>query len=104
MITFDEYKYERPIIENIKVVFNELLQAFKSAGSYEEQNDVIEKINNIGSDYSTQANLVYIRASIDTNDEFYQIERDYFDEIGPEFQELQTLFYKELVSTPFERT
>ena len=101
MITFSDYKYERPIINDLKEQFDHLLQSFKLAKSFEEQNEVIEKINSIGSDYSTQSNLAYIRSSIDTNDEFYQKERDYFDEVGPEFQELETAYYKALVSTPF---
>ena len=101
MVTFNEYTYKRPIIEQIKEEFSSLLTDFKSADSYEEQNKVIEKINAIGSDYLTQENLAYIRASIDTNDEFYQKERDYFDEVGPEYQALETAYYKELITTPF---
>jgi M3 family oligoendopeptidase len=101
LIKFDEFQYARPVMDEIKQEFNELLQDFRTAKSYEQQNEVIEKINAIGSDYSTQANLVYIRASIDTNDEYYQKERDYLDEIGPEYQELETAYYKELVATPY---
>ncbi len=98
---FEDYQYARPDMDNVKENFSLLLEQFRSASSYELQNGVIEKINTISNDYSTMANLVYIRASIDTNDEFYQKERDYFDEIGPEYQELETAYYKELVATPF---
>ena len=101
MIKFEDYQYSKLNMAEVKQDFDELLQEFRSASSYDQQNEVIEKINTIGKDYSTMANLVYIRASIDTNDEFYQKERDYFDEIGPEYQELETAYYKELVSTPF---
>lgn len=103
MIKFEDYQYARPDMESVKEDFNMLLEEFRSASSYELQNEVIEKINTIGKDYSTMANLVYIRASIDTNDDFYQKERDYFDEIGPEYQELETAYYKELVTTPFRQ-
>lgn len=103
MLTFEEFEYKRPDMESIKQEFNVLLEQFRSAESFEEQNGVIEKLNAIGSNYSTQSNLMYIRSSIDTNDEFYQKEREYFDEIGPEFQELGTAFYKELVVTPFRK-
>ncbi|WP_432358214.1 M3 family oligoendopeptidase [Sporosarcina sp. UB5] len=103
MLTFEEFEYKRPDMNNIKQEFNSLLEQFHSASSFEEQNNVIEKLNAIGSNYSTQSNLMYIRSSIDTNDEFYQKERDYFDEIGPEFQELGTAYYKELVKTPFRK-
>ena len=101
MLKFEDYVYTKPDMATLKKEFEALLQEFRSASSYEQQNGVMEKINAIGSNYSTQSNLVYIRASIDTNDEFYQAERDYFDEIGPEYQELETAYYKELVSTPF---
>ncbi|WP_339250930.1 M3 family oligoendopeptidase [Sporosarcina sp. FSL W8-0480] len=101
MLKFEEYQYTRPDMESIKSEFNELLEQFRSANSFEEQNEVIAKLNAIGSNYSTHANLAYIRSSINTNDEFYQQEREFFDEIGPEFQELGTAFYKELVVTPF---
>ncbi|MFS0689087.1 M3 family oligoendopeptidase [Sporosarcina sp. 179-K 8C2 HS] len=103
MLTFEEFQYKRPDMQSIKQEFNSLLEQFRSAGSFEDQNVVIEKLNAIGSNYSTQSNLMYIRSSIDTNDDFYQTEREYFDEIGPEFQELGTAFYKELVKTPFRK-
>ena len=61
----------------------------------------MKNINALRNDFSTQANLVYIRASIDTNDEFYQKERDYFDEMSPEVEELVTEYYKALVASPF---
>jgi M3 family oligoendopeptidase len=103
MLTFDKYEYKRPDMDDIKQKFNSLLEQFRSVESFEEQNDIIAKLNAIGSNYSTQSNLMYIRSSIDTNDEFYQKEREYFDEIGPEFQELGTAFYKELVATPYRK-
>ncbi len=103
LLTFDKYEYKRPDMDDIKQKFNTLLDQFRSAESFEEQNGIIGKLNAIGSNYSTQSNLMYIRSSIDTNDEFYQKEREYFDEIGPEFQELGTAFYKELVATPYRK-
>ncbi|MFZ0577301.1 MAG: M3 family oligoendopeptidase, partial [Psychrobacillus psychrotolerans] len=83
MVTFNDYEYKRPNLEQDKSTFRELLTKFKEASSVAEQNEAIENINAFRNDYSTQANLVYIRASIDTNDEFYQKERDYFDETNP---------------------
>lgn len=101
MLKFEDYSYTKPDMATLKKEFEVLLQEFRTASSYEQQNEVMEKINAIGRNYSTQSNLVYIRSSIDTNDAFYQAERDYFDEIGPEYQELETAYYKELVVTPF---
>lgn len=101
MQTFDQYDYQKPDIAQLKNSFHTLLQQFKVANSFEEQNQVIENINRLSNHFSTQENLVYIRASIDTNDDYYQNERDYFDEISPEYQALETAYYKALISSPF---
>lgn len=49
----------------------------------------------------TLASIVYIRASIDLNDEYYQEERDYFDEIRPKVEVFETAFYKTLIQSPY---
>ncbi|WP_026909274.1 M3 family oligoendopeptidase [Paucisalibacillus globulus] len=101
MQTFENYTYERPDLEQTKEKFTGLLEAFKNAASVDEQNEAIEQINKFRAYISTQFNLVFIRASIDTNDEFYQKERDYMDEVVPEIQKLDTDFYKELIKSPY---
>lgn len=101
MVTFDQYTYNRPNFEEAKERFEGLLKAFKEANSMEEQSEAIAKINEFRESFSTQANLAFIRASIDTKDEFYQKERDYFDEVSPQLEELVTAYYKELVSSKF---
>lgn len=101
MATFKEYAYVRPNMEELQGKQRALIEEFKNADTFEEQNTVIEKLNTITNDYSTMANLVYIRASIDTTDEFYQKERDYFDETSPQFEELNTEYYQALIVSPF---
>lgn len=101
MPTFENYTYERPDLELEKDKFNGLLHAFTRAGSHEEATQAIEAINGFRNRLSTLFNLVLIRASINTKDEFYQGERDFFDEIEPELQALSTAFYKELVKSPY---
>lgn len=101
MITFDQYTYQRPDFEEGKSRFEQLLKNFKAANSVEEQSDAIKEINAFREAFSTQANLAFIRASIDTNDAFYQSERDYFDEVSPQIEELVTAYYKELIASKF---
>ncbi|ASN04630.1 M3 family oligoendopeptidase [Virgibacillus necropolis] len=101
MQTFENYTYERPNLEKEKSAFAELLNTFKKASTIEEANDAINEINKFRNRLSTLSNLVYIRASIDTNDEFYQKERDFFDDIEPEIKSLNTDFYKELVVSAY---
>lgn len=101
MITFDEYQYSRPDIADIKEDIKALLEKFTAAQSVEEQSVSIDDINTIRNRYSTMENLVYIRASIDTNDTYYQEERDFLDEQGPIMAELVTEYYKALNASKF---
>lgn len=101
MLKFSDYEYKRPDIEQVKHQFNQLLEAFKQADSLQDQEQVILNVNQLRDGVSTQGNLAFIRASINTKDEFYENEKNYFDEAQPEFEALVTLFYKELVKSPF---
>ncbi|MDZ5712940.1 M3 family oligoendopeptidase [Jeotgalibacillus haloalkalitolerans] len=103
MLKFSDYEYKRPDLEQIKAEFNQQLEAFRDAQALKEQEQIILKINQLRDDVSTQGNLAFIRASINTKDEFYENERNFFDEAGPEFEELSTLFYQELVKSPYRR-
>ena len=103
MVTFKDYAYTRPNVDELKTEVTALIEQFKVAETVEEQSKLIEQINKHRNYYSTMANLVYIRASIDTNDEFYQAERDYFDEVGPIAEEIVFEYYKELVSSKFRK-
>lgn len=100
-VTFKDYQYTRPNLEEMSKEMRALIEQFKEAQTVEQQSEVIEEINAKRNTFSTQANLVYIRASIDTKDNFYQEERDYLDEISPQVDELITEFYQQLVQSPF---
>ena len=102
MQTFKDYEYKRPNIDEFKEITGQLIEQFKAAQTFEQQNEYIEKINEQRNHFATAANLVYIRASVDTNDEYYQTERDYLDEISPVAEEVTFEFYKALVASPFK--
>lgn len=99
--TFENYTYERPNLPQVKLTFKKLVTAFTQAQSLDQANQSLTAINDFRNRLSTMFNLVYIRASIDTNDEYYQNERDFFDEAEPEIRGLTFDFYKELVASPY---
>ena len=101
MLKFKDYKYERPDLGKIKDKFNELLTRFSEAKSFEEQNNVMKEINKLRNNINSMATLVSIRHSINTEDEFYLEENDFFDENSPEFENLDFKFYKELVNSKY---
>ncbi|MEC0308194.1 M3 family oligoendopeptidase [Paenibacillus lautus] len=98
---FSEYRYERPDVKAFEQKFKEQLSAFTSASTYEEQDEAMTRINKLRSEMDTLSQLVYIRHSIDTNDEFYKAEQDFFDENGPVIQEYITDYYRALVDSKF---
>ncbi len=76
---FEDYQYIRPDLEAVGEKFEKLLIDFNEASSFEEQNKIIKEINKIRSNVETMGgNLVYIRHSINTEDEFYAKEQDFF--------------------------
>ncbi|MFS0750715.1 M3 family oligoendopeptidase [Oceanobacillus sp. 1P07AA] len=103
MLTFKDYTYERPDIEKSREKFQQLVDIFKNAPDVKQAIKAIDEINQLRNNLYTMYNLVYIRASIDTKDEYYQQERDHFDLIEPEIQEMVTSFYKVLFESPHEK-
>lgn len=78
MQTFANYTYERPNIPKVKEDFYQKLEQFQNAASLDAAINAIDELNAIRNHLSTMYNLVFIRASIDTRDEFYHNERDFF--------------------------
>lgn len=103
MKKFEEYTYERPDLDEVKVRFHDALNLLKKAEGMSQQVEAIEKINQIRMEVDTMENLVYIRHSIDTNDDFYKAEQDYMDELSPEIHGLVTEFYHVLLESPYRK-
>jgi M3 family oligoendopeptidase len=100
-LKFSEYRYERPNMEEIKTKFATALQKFKQADCIEIQDEAMREMNAIRNDFSTMANICYIRHTVDTNDEFYKQEQDFFDEVEPMMKGLVTDYYNALVNSRF---
>lgn len=98
---FSEYRYERPDVKAFELRIKELLAIFEAASSYEEQDAAMAGINKLRGEFDTQQQIASIRHSIDTNDEFYKAEQDFFDENGPVVQEYVTDYYRALVGSKF---
>ena len=99
---FKDYAYERPDMTKIEADFNILLDKFVKADSFEEQDSVMEKINEIRRDFETAASLVQVRHTLDTTDEYYEKQNDYIDEISPIYEGLISKYYEALVDSKFK--
>ena len=74
-----------------------LIDQFKVASSASEQLNIVTEINETRNHIETMATLASIRHSIDTRDEFYDAEQNYWDEYGPLYEEINSLFYDAVV-------
>ncbi|SDS41429.1 oligoendopeptidase, M3 family [Paenibacillaceae bacterium GAS479] len=101
MLKFSEYRYERPDRDAVATAFKEKITAIRNASSLEEQLEVIAAVNKLRSEVETMFQLVYIRHSVNTTDEFYKAEQDFSDEVGPVFQEFVTDYYRALTESAF---
>ena len=100
---FSEFKYERPNYEKYKEVFIEFIKNIHDSSTYKEQKKYIENINKLRNNIETMQTICSIRNSINTEDEFYDIEKNYWDEYLPFYEELNSLFYKEIVNSKFKK-
>ena len=101
-MNFNNYKYEHLDLEKIKGEFSELIGSFEKAENVEGQIEAFDKIIKLRNHIETMQTLVSIRHSIDTNDEFYDKENEYMDEISPILFGFTNDFYKTLVNSKFK--
>ena len=101
-MNFNDYKYEHLDLEKIKGQFSELIDSFERAENVEGQIEAFDKIIKLRNHIETMQTLVSIRHSIDTNDEFYDKENEYMDEISPILFGFTNDFYKTLVNSKFK--
>ena len=103
MKKFKDLPYQRPDINKVKENFNEQINIIKNATSFEEQKKAIAAINELDSEISTTSSIASVRNSIDTRDEFYDAEKSFFDEVGPEIEDLNFEYYKALYGSTFKQ-
>jgi len=96
---FSEFEYQRPDMEAFTRQFQELLSTFEQADDAEKQHRAIEAINDLRSELESMYNICYIRHSMDTTDEFYEAENNFFDQIMPHYQALISQYYEKLLAS-----
>ncbi|MBQ3290778.1 MAG: M3 family oligoendopeptidase [Mogibacterium sp.] len=103
MLKFSEMPYERPDIDSAKEEMKNLTEEFKSAASYEEARDCFIRKDRITRHLMSVSTLAEIRHSIDTRDEYYDDEVNFWNRTMPELQEFLDLWTKALCASPFRQ-
>lgn len=98
-----ELTYTRVSLEEFSAVASDIIQKVTEAKSTEEVLSARARYVKLMEHYHTAAALSYMRYSINTADEFYLAEKDYYDEIGPQVQNLMLSYAKAMLTTPFRK-
>lgn len=98
---FTEMPYQRVDFEEVKRDFAKLERELDSASSGEEQMAVHQKYYKLTGTVMTRMTLAEIRHDIDTTDEFYSAEQDYYDQNSPVFRSLCVSYQKKLYASPY---
>ena len=98
---FSEMPYVRPDLEALRQAAETAVTALDAASSAQAQLDAYEAYEKAAATAQTMGNLCYIRHTIDTRDTFYEAEQDFFDEAGPQMEELDQQVSRALLRSPF---
>lgn len=102
-MNFTDFTYSRPEMDIFTQKFKALIDEFEQAVTFSDQDASFAAINDLRADFNSMYNICYIRHTIDTKDEFYEKENNFFDEQTPNFQALNTDFYKKLLQSKFRK-
>ena len=98
---FKDMPYERIDFAKAKAELLEIMEKSKAAKSGEEQFEVHKMFYRLNDKIQTQVTLCSIRHTIDTTDEFYEKEQNYYDEQIPEYSYLCVEYQKILFYSPY---
>ena len=100
---FSEMPYERPDLDKVKRELGDLTGRLKAAKSYEEARAVFLEKEEAERHVDTLATLASIRNSIDTRDEFYDGEMNFWNAAGPELEEYIKAWTGAMLASPFRK-
>lgn len=93
--------YERVDFNKVEEEFTQLMKEFKEAGNGEEQFAVHRKYYELRDRVDTLMTMAHIRHDVNTADEFYSTEQDYYDEESPRYSNMVIKYEKLLYESPY---
>lgn len=100
---FNDMPYQRPNLDEVLEEARNYVEQIRQAESAAEGYEAIQKFQSLQNNIDTQATLSSIRHSINTKDEFYEAENDFWDENEPFISEVTTTYYQAVLESPFRQ-
>ena len=98
---FSEMPYKRIDMEEVEKEYKSIIERTKNAKSGEEQFEIHREYYKFTADVQTSMELAMIRHDIDTTDEFYAGEKEYYDEIEPVLDKYRVEYKRVLFESPY---
>ena len=98
---FKDFVYERLNYEDLKKEYEEKLARFKNAKDKDEYMAIFKEINEFRGHVSSMQTICSIRHTINTADEFYDKENEYWDNTMPLLQVYEVEFGKIMLESKF---
>lgn len=99
---FKDMPYKRVRYEETEKEFRGIIEEFKAADSKEAQFAVHEKYYDLNNRVDTAMTIAHIRHDIDTTDEFYSGEWEYYNEIRPKLESLTVEYRQAMYESPYK--
>ena len=99
---YSELHYERIDVEKNRKVMEGFVDRISGADSADEQISTILEANDTSREYQSYAAMASLNFSRDINDEKAKAEKDYYDSIGPDMQEIGDIFDKAINDSEFK--
>ena len=98
---FTEMPYERVDFEKVCASLKDLTEQLKAASSGQEQFEIHKKYYKLMDEVNTMSTIAHIRHDVDTTDEFYDKEKEYYDEQTPIFYNLVVEYQRVMYESPY---
>ena len=100
---FSEMKYSRPSLEDMKNTLKSLTEELKAAENYDTAKAVFLKEQEAERHVMTLSTIVSIRHSINTKDQYYEEEQNFWNAAFPELQEYTQAWTLAMLKSPFRK-
>ena len=101
MTKFQDMPYERPNLDEVKKELQEITDELKNADSYEKAKSAFLAFDQKQRHIETLMTLSSIRYNINTQDDFYSKEDNFWNQVSPELQSYSQNFTQALLDSKF---
>ncbi len=99
---YNEFPYKRLTVDSQNELMMDWLVRFENAESAEDQITVLEEVDDASREYASYVSIASLNFSRNINDEAAKSEKEYYDSIGPDIQEVYNKLDKAVDASRFK--